>query len=65
MVDELKRAIKRAEKLPASEQKVIAQLVSDELNWEKTLEETQNELSLLANEALDQYKLGNTKPFEF
>jgi hypothetical protein len=44
---------------------VIAQLVSDELNWEKTLEETQNELSLLANEALDQYKLGNTKPFEF
>ncbi len=65
MVDELKRAIERAEKLSASEQKVIAQLVSDELNWEKTLEETQSELSLLANEALDQYKLGKTKPFEF
>ena len=64
MVAELKKAIERAEKLPNKEQQIIAQLIVDEISWDKTLEDSEKKLTSLAQEALREYKKGVTKPFE-
>jgi hypothetical protein len=56
MIDELKKAIEKAEKLSKTEQHVMAQLILDEINWNQTLDNTQEKLSFLAQEALQEYK---------
>ncbi len=61
MVSSLKKVIAEAEKLPAKEQEIIAQLIHDELSWEETIEKTENQLNKLAEEALEEYKKGRTK----
>jgi hypothetical protein len=65
MVTELKKAIEKAEKLSDKEQQVIAQLILDEIGWDQTLKDSEKKLSSLAQEALNEYKKGKTKPFEF
>ncbi|HLF63493.1 MAG TPA: hypothetical protein VI603_07065 [Saprospiraceae bacterium] len=60
MIDQVKKAIHQIEQLPREKQIEIAQLIQDELNWDNTLQQTQNELSNLAQEALKEYKAGNT-----
>ena len=65
MVTELKKAIEKAEKLSDKEQQVIAQLILDEIGWDQTLTDSEKKLSSLAQEALNEYKKGNAKPFEF
>ena len=62
MVDELKKAIGQAEKLSADDQRLIADLIMDEINWDETLKSSEKELSTLAAEALQEYKKGKTKP---
>ena len=62
MISELKKAIEEAEKLPETDQKRIAALILDEINWDQTLQQSQRELSTLATEALEEYKKGKTKP---
>ena len=64
MVTELKKAIEKAEKLSDKEQQVIAQLIVDEISWDQTLKDSENQLSSLAEEALNEYKKGKTKPFQ-
>ncbi len=64
MVTELKKAIEKAEKLSDKEQQVIAQLIVDEISWDQTLKDSENQLSSLAQEALNEYKKGKTKPFQ-
>jgi len=65
MVAELKKAIEKAEKLSDKEQQIIAQLINDEIGWDQTLMDSEKKLSSLAHEALDEYRKGKTKPFEF
>ena len=65
MVTELKKAIEKAEKLSDKEQQVIAQLIVDEIGWNQSLKDSEKKLSSLAQEALTEYKKGETKPFEF
>jgi hypothetical protein len=65
MIDELKRAIEKAEKLTNAEQHIMAKLILDEINWDQTLANSQNQLSSLAQEALQEYKKGKTKPLQF
>ena len=60
MIDQVKKAIHQIEQLPREKQIEIAQLIQDELNWDNTLQQTQNELSNLAQEALKECKAGNT-----
>lgn len=62
MISELRKAIEKAEKLTEAEQKRIADLIFDEINWDQTLQQSQRELSSLAGEALEEYKKGKTKP---
>jgi len=64
MVSALKKVVEKAGKLPAKEQNAIAELINDELGWEESLEKSKNQLSKLAEEALEEYKKGNAKPLE-
>ncbi len=61
MVTELKEIISTIEKLKDEEQRQIAKLLSDEINWDVTLQNSQEQLSYLANEALTEYKENKTK----
>ena len=61
MVTELKEVISTIEKLKDDEQRQIAKMLSDEINWDATLQNNQDKLSNLANEAIAEYKEGKTK----
>ena len=57
---QVKRAIQQIEKLPKSKQIEIAKLIQDELSWDATLLQSQDQLASLAKEALKEYKEGKT-----
>ena len=60
MIEQVKRAIQQIEKLPESKQIEIAKLIQDELSWDATILQSQDQLASLANEALKEYKEGKT-----
>ena len=60
MIEQVKRAIQQIEKLPESKQIEIAKLIQDELNWDATILQSQDQLATLAKEALKEYKDGKT-----
>lgn len=64
MVYELKEAVKKAEKLPNKDQKAIALIILDEWAWSRSFINSQKKLSKLAEEALVEYRKGDTKPLE-
>jgi hypothetical protein len=64
MIEELKIAITKAEKLPNKQQKEIAELIINEVEWEISFQSSPDKLSQMAEEALTEYKLGKTKPME-
>jgi hypothetical protein len=64
MVSELKEAVKKAEKLSNKDQKAIALIILDEWAWNQSFTNSQKKLSKLAEEALVEYKKGDTKPLE-
>ena len=61
MIAELKEVLQKVEQLNNEEQKSIARLINEELEWDSTLNKTQGTLSLLAKEAIEDYKSGKTK----
>ena len=65
MTDELKKAVQRAEKLSDEQQKLIAEFILDEIEWDIAFQSSSEKLSTLAKEALCQYKTGKTKPMDF
>lgn len=65
MVDELKRALDKAKQLPESQQRALAELILDEIEWDRSFQSSTGKLSALANEALSEYKNGKTKPLDF
>ena len=65
MIEDLKKAVEKVENLSKSEQQIMAQLSLDEINWDQTLANSQVQLSILAQEALEEYKSGKTKPLQF
>ena len=64
MFSEVKNAVEKAEKLSEKEQKVIAQLIVDEINWDKSLTDFTSTLNNLSSEALEEHKKGKTKPLQ-
>ena len=60
MIEQVKRAIQQIEKLPESKQIEIAKLIQDELGWDATILQSQDQLASLAKEALKEYKEGKT-----
>jgi hypothetical protein len=65
----LDKAIAEARKLPPEEQDAIGARIleelADEARWAKTFAESQDLLEKLADEALAEYKAGETTPMEF
>ncbi len=64
MISELKKAIEKAERLSEQDQKMVAKIILDEISWEENFAGSQSKLSFLAQEALDEYKKGDTKPLD-
>ena len=60
MVKELKNAIEKE-----ADQQALAQLILSEIEWENSFEDSQEKLSSLAKEALQEYKKGKSKLLEF
>ena len=64
----LKKAFEEASKLPDFEQNVLAKRLLDELtaekNWEKAFADSEDILSGLADEAIEEHKQGRTKPLD-
>ena len=59
MIDPVKKAFQEIEKLPKKKQLELAQLIQDELSWDNTFLQSQDKLTQLAKEALNEYKKGN------
>ena len=62
MTTALKKIISKIDKMPLSEQNAIAELLNEELAWKKSFDNSQDELMVLASEAIGEYKKGKTKP---
>jgi hypothetical protein len=60
----LRKAMKKAEKLPEEKQKVIAEIILDEIQWDVSFQDSQQKLMVLAEEALVEYKAKITKPLK-
>ncbi len=64
----LENAFAEISKLPAVEQNKIAKWLLDELasekRWEKAFAESEDVLSQLADEALEEHRQGKTKPLD-
>lgn len=61
MVSELKEVIERVEQLNDQEQRQIAKMLDEELQWDNTLRNTEDKLVLLAKEAIEEHQSGKTK----
>ncbi len=65
MTDLLKKAFDAVSRLPEEEQNAVAEWLLAELSseerWEARFAETQDALSVLAREALDEHKRGETR----
>lgn len=57
MVTELKEVISAIEKLKEEEQRQIAKMLTDEISWDNSFTNSQDKLSNLAQEAIDEYKV--------
>ena len=60
MVQELKEILTKVEALTDDEQRQIAKLLKQEMAWDKTLQNSQDLLSNLADEAIRDLKTGKT-----
>jgi hypothetical protein len=64
----LQKAFQKASSLPEKDQDSFAKFVmaeiDDETEWEESFSSSQNELALMAREALAEYKTGTTKPMD-
>ena len=64
----LEKAFEEASKLPELEQNVLAKRLLDELTaekkWEKAFAGSEDILSRLADEAIEEHKQGRTKPLD-
>ena len=64
----LEKAFEEASKLPELEQNVLAKRLLNELTaekkWEKVFASSEDILSRLADEAIEEHKQGRTKPLD-
>jgi aspartate/glutamate racemase len=60
MVQELKEVLSKVEQLKDDEQREIAKLLQQEVSWDDSLNESQDLLSQLADEAIQEHKAGKT-----
>lgn len=56
MTTALKKIISKLDKMPIAEQNAIAMLLKEELAWKRSFDNSQDELRVLASEALTKQK---------
>ena len=61
MITELKEVIAKVEQLNNEEQKQIAKMLEEEIKWEATLHNSKQQLTKLAEEALNEHQSGLTQ----
>jgi len=61
MITELKEVIQKVEQLNDEDQRMIAKMLKEELEWDHTLHSTKDKLSQLAEEAIAEHQSGKTK----
>lgn len=61
MILELKEVIAKVEQLNDEEQRQIAKMLDEEIRWDATLNNSKEQLSKLAHEALNEHKSGKTQ----
>lgn len=61
MISELKSVISKVEQLKDEDQRYIAKMLQDEIKWDDTFQNSQNELNKLGQEALKEFNSGKTK----
>ncbi len=68
MTKTLEKAFKVASKLPEAEQEALAAAILQELaaeeRWKESFGRSEKQLERLADEALDEYRGGRTKPLD-
>ena len=65
MINSLQSAFQQAEGLSPEDQELLALLILDELKWTQSFSQTKSSLSLLAEQALGEYKSGEQKRWIF
>ncbi len=64
----LSKAFSKVQELPEEEQDALASLllaeIESERNWSEAFQKSEHQLTLLAQEALSEYKAGRTEPDE-
>ena len=61
MTKSLSEIVHQIEVLSETEQNEIANLISEELNWKNAFANSEDVLSMLAEEAIEEFKSGKTK----
>lgn len=65
----LEKAVRKISKLPDNEQneiaKIILEEIEDEKNWYNKFKNTQAELSILSDEAMNEFNSGKSKLMDF
>jgi hypothetical protein len=65
----LEQAFSEAKKLGSHEQDALASIILEEMiaerKWDESFARSQDQLAALADEALNEYRKGNTKPLTF
>ncbi len=68
MTKTLEKAFAEAARLPEQEQNVFANWILEELaseeRWQKAFADSADALARLADEALEEYRKGNTRPLD-
>lgn len=68
MTELLEKAFNEASKLPEEDQDALAEMLLDDLaaeeRWAEALANSQDELAALADEALAEFRRGETKPLD-
>lgn len=64
MTTALKKILSQIDHLPKEEQNIIANMLKEELEWQKSYAKSQKSLSTLASEALSEYSKGKTLPLK-
>ena len=68
MTERLEKVFKEAAKLPEDEQDALAALIVEEMlseaSWDEAFLDSQDALSKLADEALDELRCGKTQPLD-
>ena len=64
----LEKAMSQAQKLSPEEQDVVASLILEEIEsekrWDALFADSQGQLARLAEQAINEYKAGKTKPLD-